>query len=152
MPKTPFEKSELHMAAWARLQRAGGATLERVEADLKAQGFPPLSWYDVLLELRREEDHTLRPAEIEKRVLLAQYNVSRLIDRIVSAGYAEKLKAPDDGRGVLVRITDSGLKLQEKMWPAYKAAVDRAFSAHLSEKDAEMLLSILAKVLPEQAS
>ena len=56
-----------------------------VEVDLKRAGFPPLSWYDVLLELRRAGDDGLRPLEIEARLLLAQHNVSRLIERLEKA-------------------------------------------------------------------
>ncbi len=135
------------MDAWVRLHRAGGAVLERVESRLKTAGFPPLSWYDVLLELRRAEGEGLRPVEIEKRILLAQYNVSRLIDRLTGAGYAQKRKAPADGRGVTVYLTPEGAALLEKMWPAYRGAVEAEFAAHLDPGDAETLWRILEKLL-----
>lgn len=137
------------MDAWARLQRASTAVFERVEVQLKADGFPPLSWYDILLELRRGPEKTLRPTEIEKRVLLAQYNVSRLIDRLAAAGLVEKQAAPDDRRGKAICLTTKGADLLEKMWPAYEAAVRREFSDHLSQEDAADLLRILGKVLPK---
>ncbi len=134
--------------AWARLQRASGAVLSRVEARLKAEGFPPLGWYDVLLELRRADGNTLRPVDIEKRTLLAQYNVSRMIDRLAAAGYVEKLKAPDDGRGVVVRLTPEGTGLLKAMWPVYRKAIETEFAAHLEEGDAQALWGILGKLLP----
>ena len=76
------EPSEETVTAWARLVRAEQTVLGRIEAALKAADLPPLSWYDVLLELGRAEDGRLRPLELERRTLLAQYNASRLIDRM----------------------------------------------------------------------
>lgn len=134
--------------AWARLQRASGHVLTRVENRLKADGFPPLAWYDILLELRRADDKALRPVDIEKRILLAQYNVSRLIDRLVTAGYVDKRKSPDDGRGVVICLLPAGEALVETMWPKYRAAVEAEFAAHLDEDDLEALWRILGKVLP----
>ncbi|GAB4511172.1 MAG: helix-turn-helix domain-containing protein [Roseibium sp.] len=136
------------MDAWARMQRTSGAVLSRVEARLGAQGFPPLAWYDVLLELRRSQAKALRPVEIEKRILLAQYNVSRLIDRLVAAGYVVKRKSPEDGRGVVICLLPEGEALLEAMWPKYREAVETEFAGHLQEGDAETLWRILGKLLP----
>ena len=76
------ECAEEVVTAWARLIRAEQALLARIEGELKAAGFPPLAWYDVLLELGRTENGRLRPVELERHTLLAQYNASRLIDRM----------------------------------------------------------------------
>lgn len=133
---------------WARLQRASGAVLARVESRLKAEGFPPLAWYDILLELRRADGKALRPVEIEKRILLAQYNVSRLIDRLVAAGYVDKRKSPEDGRGVVICLLPEGEALLKTMWPKYRSAVETDFSAQLADGDAEVLWRILGRLLP----
>lgn len=134
--------------AWARLQRAGNKVLERIEGRLKAEGFPPLSWYDILLELRRADGQALRPVDIEKRILLAQYNVSRLIDRLVTAGYVEKRRSPDDGRGVMISLLPAGEALVAAMWPRYREAVEAEFSSLLGKGDAETLWKILGKLVP----
>jgi len=142
------EASRDPIDTWARLQRASSTVLARVEARLKAEDFPPLSWYDVLLELRRAEGQVLRPLDIEKRILLAQYNVSRLIDRLVAAGYVEKRKSADDGRGVVICLLPEGTALVENMWPCYRAAVEAEFSSYLAEGETEKLWAILGRLLP----
>ena len=53
MPERP--PSEAVIRAWTRLVRAQQAVLAAVEADLESGGFPPLGWYDVLLELSRAD-------------------------------------------------------------------------------------------------
>ena len=40
-------------AAWIRLMRVQSRVLDAVEQDMKKAGFPPLAWYDALLELSR---------------------------------------------------------------------------------------------------
>ena len=114
--------SEAVIHAWTRLVKAARVALGGVESDLKAAGFPPLGWYDVLLELSREKDDGLRPFVLEERLLLAQYNLSRVIDRIAAAGYVERRPHLEDRRGQVVRITASGRELLKRMWPVYRAA------------------------------
>jgi DNA-binding MarR family transcriptional regulator len=143
--------TDTDITAWARLVRASAHVLSCIEAELKAAGFPPLSWYDVLLELRRAEGQTLRPGDIQDRILLAQYNVSRLIDRLEAAGLVDKRKSPSDGRSVMVHLTGTGSDLLQRMWPVYEAGIRRHFSALLTEKEAGSMAHLLAKLLPERA-
>jgi DNA-binding MarR family transcriptional regulator len=138
--------SEEAMAAWTQLVRAEQTVLGRIEAALKAAEFPPLSWYDVLLELGRAEDGRLRPLELERRTLLAQYNASRLIDRMEKAGLVERLPHPEDGRGQLVAITPEGRALQKRMWKVYGPAIAAQLGDKLSRAEAADLAGLLKKL------
>src|SRR5258708_34524818 len=95
--------SEAVIHAWTRLVKAGRVVLGSVEAELKAAGFPPLGWYDTLLELSRLKVDGLRPFVLEERLLLAQYNLSRVLDRLEGAGYVESHPRPRDVRGEILR-------------------------------------------------
>src|SRR6478672_13325334 len=64
-------------AAWIRLMRVQSRVLDGVEQDLKKAGFPPLAWYDALLELSRAPSGELRPVELERQMLIPQYSTSR---------------------------------------------------------------------------
>ena len=124
--------------------------LAAVEAELKAAGFPPLTWYDVLLELSRAHGG---PAPVRARagVLLAQYNLSRLLDRLERAGYLERRACPEDGRGQIVIITASGRALVKRMWPTYRAAIARHVGTKLSEDEAARLATLLGKLTNAKA-
>jgi DNA-binding MarR family transcriptional regulator len=139
--------SEAVLRAWTRLVKAARVVLGAIEADLKAAGFPPLGWYDVLLELSRAEVDGLRPFVLEERLLLAQYNLSRVLDRLAEAGYVERRPHPEDRRGQIVRITPSGRRLVKRMWPVYRAAVARHIGAKLSEGDARELAALLERLI-----
>ena len=122
--------------------------LDGVEHDLKAAGLPPLTWYEVLLELKRPGGGVLRPYELERRLLLAQHNVSRLLERLEKQGLVERRPCSDDGRGQMVVITPAGLDLLSRMWPVYRSAIGRHVGAKLTEAEADRLHRMLAKLLP----
>ena len=139
--------SDAVICAWARLVLAQQAVLSAVESELKASGFPPLAWYDVLLELSRAGDEGLRPFALEQQVLLTQYNLSRLLDRLEKSGYVQRRPCADDGRGQIVAITGAGRALIKRMWPTYRAAIARHVGAKLSEDEAVRLAVLLGKLL-----
>ncbi|MCL4802432.1 MAG: MarR family transcriptional regulator [Burkholderiales bacterium] len=139
--------SEAVIRAWTGLVRAQARVLGAVEAELKRAGLPPLAWYDVLRELQRAPGGRLRPHEIERRLLLAQPNVSRLIDRLEHAGLVQRCPCPEDGRGQHVAITKAGRALRRRMWPVYRAAIQRHLGARLeSARAAETLAALLASL------
>ena len=135
--------SETTAKTWARLVRAEQALLANVEAELKAAGYPPLHWYDALLELSRAPDGRMRPCDLEHALLLPQYSTPRLVDRLVKAGLAVKRTCPIDGRGQYVEITAAGKKLRQKMWPSYAAAIERHVGAKLSSQEVGRLGDLL---------
>lgn len=143
--------SDTAVTAWARLLRAQQALLERVEADLKAEGLPPLSWYDVLLELNRVEGGRLRQFEIGEKVLLSKYNLSRLLDRLEEEGLVKRQPCKEDGRGAMVAITAAGRELKKKMWPVYERAIEQHFARHLSEPEADKLAQLMARLIAKPA-
>jgi DNA-binding MarR family transcriptional regulator len=133
--------------AWARLAQAQQIALTTIEGALKAANLPPLAWYDALLELERAGDRGLRPGELQSEMLLAQYNLSRLIDRIEHAGYVERRPCDDDGRGQVIVITSAGRDLRRRMWAVYGPAIQRALGDRLSPRQAETLDALLGKLV-----
>jgi len=138
--------------AWARLLRISAALVSSVEADLKAAGLPPIGWYDALLELTRGRAEGLRQFELRERLMLPQYTVSRLVDRLEQEGLVARAPCPEDGRGQILRITDAGLEMLDEMWPVYRDAIGERFARHLSEEDTAFLNALLARLRPEDGA
>jgi DNA-binding MarR family transcriptional regulator len=138
--------AEAAVRAWASLTRAQQRAQGEIESALKAAGLPPLAWYDVLLETERAGKDGLRPFELERAMLLAQYNLSRLIDRMAAAGLVERRPCDDDGRGHMVAVTDAGRALRRRMWPVYARAIEQAVGRHLSAQQARTLGDLLGRL------
>nr|WP_037135138.1 MarR family transcriptional regulator [Rhizobium leucaenae] len=130
--------------AWVRLMRTQQIVLAAIEQDLKAAGLPPLGWYDVLLELTRATDGRLRPYEIEERTLLAQHNLSRLLDRMEKAGFVHREVFSEDGRGRWAVITEAGIAMRSDMWTVYASALQRHLGDKLDDIQADQLSELLA--------
>jgi DNA-binding MarR family transcriptional regulator len=143
MPKEP---SEAVVDAWIALNRAQQAALLKIERAFREAGLPPSAWYDVLWELDKAGAVGLRPFEIERRRLIAQSNVSRLIDRLADAGYVERQPCEEDGRGLRIVITPAGREMRKRMWPTYARAISDAVGRRVSEREAASLASLLGKL------
>jgi len=136
--------SDAAESAWVQLIRAHRSALGSVERALKAAGLPPLEWYDVLLELER--GGPLRPRDLQDRLLLAQYNLSRLLDRMEGEGLVSRERCSEDARCQWVRASDAGTALRRRMWPVYAHAIEEALGAKLGRGEAQSLARLLSRL------
>lgn len=135
--------SETTVQVWTRLIRAHKAAMAHVESALKRNKMPPLIWYDALLALERAGPDGLRPYELEGSLLLPQYGVSRLVERLAKEGHLQRVSCEDDGRGQSLVITPSGLELRQQMWTVYGPAIEEAVGGKLTSADASRLSELL---------
>ncbi len=152
LPIMKGEPSKTVIRAWARLLRAQQSALAKVERALKDAGLPPLAWYDVLLELDRAGEKGLRPFELERELLLPQYGLSRLLDRIEASGFVARHPCEEDGRGHVVVITKSGKTLRRRIWPVYATSLQSAIGANLTDDEATLLGDLLGHLLKSTES
>ncbi|MFG3441584.1 MarR family winged helix-turn-helix transcriptional regulator [Nonomuraea sp. NPDC047897] len=83
-------------------------------------GLPvPVSEAHALGELSR--DGALRQSELTQRLRLEKSTTSRLVTQLINRGWAERVPAPDDGRGVLVQLTAAGVRAAEQLAEARAA-------------------------------
>ncbi len=108
--------SPIRLAAetWESLFRAQVAVMRKLQA---APAFRKLALneYDVLFTLSRCPSGWLRLNELNDHVLLSQSSLSRLVERLEKRGLVVRMPAPDDGRGVLLKLTEDGAALQKEI-------------------------------------
>lgn len=145
-PSSPCSTSRYDAAekAWVQLIRAHRSALGSVERALRTAELPPLEWYDVLLELERAG--RLRPRDLQDRLLLAQYNLSRLLDRMQADGLISRERCPDDARCQWIQATGAGKHLRRRMWPIYAQAIEDALGTKLSGAEAQRLALLLGRL------
>jgi len=131
---------------WTSLVSVSRALQERIEDDLKAHGLPPLAWYDALFEIEKAGKHGIRPFELKERLLLPQYGISRLLDRLAERGLVTRDGVQDDGRGQVVRLTQKGRETRLAMWPVYAGVLVSAIGDRLSASEAAELARLLGRL------
>ena len=126
------------MTAWESLFRAQVAVMRKLNIGFSADDLS-FNEYDVLLNLSREEGRRVRIKDLNKHLLLTQPSVSRLIDRLVNRAAITKMVDPDDGRGVIVQMTDAGYELFHRVAVAHFDAIVTAMGSAL---DADELIQL----------
>lgn len=134
------------MRTWHSLLVARRRVLEAVSQDLKAAGLPSLDMCATLLLLASAEKQGLKPVELERKLELAQYTTSRLLDRMERLGLVKRLPCPVDGRSYHAMITEHGKDELNAIQPIYIASIERHLGAGLCDASAEMLADLLDRV------
>ena len=147
MTEAALSKSEAK--AWERLARAHRLMIQALERDLKGAGLPALAWHDFLQVLAGSPDQKLRPGDIEAALGIAQYNLSRLIDRLAADKLVSREKLADDGRGQWVALLPHGSDLHARMAKQVAATLSAHFAAKLDGDSAKKLAKLLGRLLPD---
>lgn len=134
------------MAAWRGFIGAHARVLQNLSQELQEEESLPLTWYDVLVQLSEADGHRLRMQELAQRVLLSQSGLTRLIDRMEEAGLVERLRCPEDGRGLNAQLTDAGLSTLRRTYPTHLRGVRAWFSDLLSDEEAATLARALGRI------
>lgn len=120
------------------LDRARRAAFQRSELE-------PWEW-DVLSALRRAgEPFELSPKALLQQTLVSSGTMTNRIDRLVARGLVERHHDPNDGRGILVTMTELG---RDRVDAAISALMDseRSLLEALSPTERERLAGLLRKL------
>jgi len=80
--------------------------------------------------------------EVGKAAGLTRGAMTTALDRIEEAGYARRLRHPDDRRGVLVELTDKARKAIDVIWGPYMRNAETFFASY-SVTDLKAILRYL---------
>ena len=134
-------------SVWPLFLTVQAVLVEQIEARLAAAQLPPLAWYDVLWGLERAPERRLRMSELADKVVLSRSNLTRLVDRLEEVGLVARERSAEDRRGAYAVLTDKGQEMRRRMWPPYQAAIRELFESRLSEPEAELMATVLRRLL-----
>lgn len=129
----------LLVEAHARLVRVLGSEME------EACGLP-LTWYDAMIRIRRAAGGFTTMTRLAAEVSLTSGGITRLVDRLVEAGYAERRSCPTDRRSVYVALTAAGVTKVDEATAAHRAGLDRHLLGPLADDDRRALEAALRKL------
>ncbi len=127
--------------AWEALFRAQVSILRDIGEDFPDAQLTIVE-YDVLFNLSRLPDRAARPRDLAPLLLLSQPSVSRMIDRLAERGLVTKTADPDDGRGIVVTLTDAGHSLFARVAASHSESIARRFGDRLSNEELTELIGL----------
>lgn len=120
------------MATFGRLGRVAAHLTRAVESVPEAHGLT-LGEADLLWCLRRSgAPFTLTPSVLSRTLMLSPAGTTGRLDRLESAGLVERRLDPDNRRSILVRLTEEG-----------REVADRVVTEHVAN-EAELLAPLSA--------
>jgi DNA-binding MarR family transcriptional regulator len=140
------DRDDAGLRAWRAMLLAYNAAMRAIDLELARADTIPLTWYDVLLELRGAPDGRLQMQELGRRVVLSRTRVSRLVDDMAQHGLVDKVRDEADRRVVWATITPDGVRALRSTAPLYLRGIENHFSAHLTAREKTVLAAALAKV------
>lgn len=138
--------SDAHLNAWRALLNAHTSIVAHAEEALTAAGLPPLAWYDVLWAIRRAPKRRIRMAELASSLTISRGGLTKLADRLESAGLIRREPADTDRRGLYAVLTTEGNALLRRMWPVYSQALRETFVSAISIEEAALIAAALVRI------
>lgn len=131
--------------AWEALLRSQVALLRRLAAD---DVWDPVSMreFDVLHTLAKRFAGRARLHELNDEVLLSQPSLSRLVDRLVAAGYVVRERDDTDRRGTVVVLTEEGSRVRRQVGLRHAEHIARYAGNALDEWELRALTRLCDKL------
>lgn len=103
--------------------------------------------YYALSQISEAPDRSIRLSELAGITNMTLSHLSRVISRMMKAGWVERVPDPEDGRYTLGILTEAGWEKVEEMAPGHVEAVQQAIFDQLSAEQAEALGAAAARVV-----
>jgi DNA-binding MarR family transcriptional regulator len=142
--------AESHRPTWTLLADVYQGVLRPVVDRLEAEGGIDSGAYTVLAYLARSETPGRLPlADLQRlmRVRYSQPGLSRLVQRMETAGLIRRDAHPTDRRSTIVVTTRLGATRYRRAERVYDAALEAEFGRHLDQGDADHLADLLGEIV-----
>jgi DNA-binding MarR family transcriptional regulator len=126
------------ITTFGRLLEVQSRLERRLGAELEARCNLPHAWFEVLLRLGRSEAGRLTMGSLAEQISLTTGGVTRLIDRMESAGYVQRVPCPSDRRVSYAALTDAGRAKLDEAAPVHAANLRSVFAAFSDQERAAL--------------
>ena len=133
------------LSAWSSLLRAHATLMRQLESDLEREAGLALADFDVLAQLA-DAGGELRMTDLAARALISRSGMTRRVARLVDEGLVRRVGAAQDGRGVVVALSDAGVARLSETAPAHARGIADYFVSRLDDEELAVLERSMQKV------
>lgn len=128
---------------------------QRVERDVQQETDLPLTYYELLVLLSKNEHGSLRMSELAERTHTRPSRITHAVRKLTEAGLVERVHCESDRRSWFATLTDQGQSVLDRAWVPHVTSIRQNLLDVLTEEQREQLLDIgrtlLARLAPESA-
>lgn len=128
---------------WIALLRAQQAMdkVARASMDAVGLGYSDFTLLEALLHLG-----PLMPSQLAQKISLTRGSVTSAIDRLVQRNLVQRQFHDEDGRCLLVHLTNQGRRIIEPAYLQHKRDLERVLGGALSANDRRLFFRLLMQV------
>ena len=132
--------------SWGSLVRAYAASARELDARLSSEHDLTINEYQVLLVLARAEGLRLRRIDLATQLILSPSGITRMLDRLGTAGLVEKAECSSDRRVTYAVLTEDGMTRLKAAGRSHDAVIEEQVGARLAKPELKTLTEILERL------
>ncbi len=151
LPSGVAYPSEMYARAFLGLVRAGEELDRALDTDLRNAHGIGLRGYEILLHLAAfSPDRRLPMSTLTRQTPLSQSRLSRLVADLETRGLVRRRDDHDDGRVVIVSLTDKGLGVLRQAQETHHRGLERRLFSRLSREELAQLGELTSRLLTRE--
>jgi DNA-binding MarR family transcriptional regulator len=132
--------------AWTALSSAHARVAEQLSGALSRACGLSTNDFEVMLRLDHVPAPGLRLSDLSPAVRLTQPSLSRMISRLEQHGWLARTDDPNDGRGVLITLTQAGRQVLLAAVPVHAQTIREALLDRLTTDEQDLLAAALTRI------
>ena len=143
--RTAIEHPDQRIVAWRLFMESAGSLIALIDSAVQQAAQLSIHEFDVLLNLD-DAGGRLRMGELAAAITFSKSGLTRLVDRLATAGLVERAAVPEDRRATEVVLTSAGSARLRLARAADKRVVYDKWVSVLGESEGRALAKGLGKV------
>ncbi len=131
---------------WRALVMGTTLLFDRLDEDLSRHHGVSLTEYEILVRLSERDGRRMRMAQLADSLAHSRSRVTHTVGRLQDSGLVERIKSPEDGRGVVCAMTDRGWLLLQNVAPTHVRGVRELLVDLVAPEDLEAMGRVMNAV------
>lgn len=140
------ESADGRTRAWRLYFTVYRELVSTLETEMERQCGFGLTWYELLSQLDEAVDGRMSMTELADAIVISKGGLTKLIDRMETAGLVSRRERPGDRRVNDIVMTERGRREFTRARTLHTASVGRHFVERISRSQAKAMTDALASV------
>lgn len=137
---------EEEQRAWRSILRASHLIEVAMDEALTAHGVS-VGEYELLSMVSEAPGGRMRMSALADLIVQSRSRVSHTATRLEKRGWVARVRTPEDGRGVVLAITDEGRERVTELAPVHVESVRHGLLDHLTREELLALAEVMRRVV-----